>query len=293
MSRNDDPTRAREIVIERQFAAPRALVFREWLAAESLREWFAPDTYVTTASAVDPRPGGKWRLDFRSESGHTYVEHGEFHEIDEPNRLVFTLTQVDGGKSYAETLVTVTFTERAGGTHMHFLQAGFESAERRDGNAEGWLGCFEKLSRLLSNERSEREIRELFATWFALSSARDIEGTMAPIAKHVVSYEHIVPLQYDGVDAVRAVCQQGFDLAKGELSWTIPDLQVIVRDDIAVTWGLNCMEFQEPGQPKQTSFSRGTRIFQRIDGRWQMIHQHVSYPFDHKTGRAVADLRPE
>jgi len=39
-------------------------------------------------------------------------------------------------------------------------------------------------------------------------------------------------------------------------------------------------------------WSRGTRIFQRRDGRWQMIHQHVSFPYDQETGRAVLSIEP-
>ncbi|KAA6224470.1 hypothetical protein CP973_16690 [Streptomyces albofaciens JCM 4342] len=43
---------------------------------------------------------------------------------------------------------------------------------------------------------------------------------------------------------------------------------------------------------KEESWSRGTRVFQRRDGEWQMIHQRVSYPYDLETGAARADLRP-
>ena len=66
----------------------------------------------------------------------------------------------------------------------------------------------------------------------------------------------------------------------------LPDLKVIVRDDIAVTWGLNHMQAQEPGKERFASWSRGTRVMQRIDGEWKMIHQHLSYPYDPRTGQA-------
>lgn len=139
-----------EIVIEREFEAPRALVFREWLSEESLRDWFAPDTYVTTACVVDARPGGEYRVDYRSETGHVFSERGTFLEIDEPNRLVLTLTHVDKGKSGPETRITVSFADSSAGTHVSFRQTGFASREHRDANAEGWLGCFAKLARRLT-----------------------------------------------------------------------------------------------------------------------------------------------
>ncbi|MET8838873.1 nuclear transport factor 2 family protein [Streptomyces rubiginosohelvolus] len=40
------------------------------------------------------------------------------------------------------------------------------------------------------------------------------------------------------------------------------------------------------------SWSRGTRVLQRQNGKWAMIHQHVSYPYDPRTGEARTDLRP-
>ncbi len=73
---------------------------------------------------------------------------------------------------------------------------------------------------------------------------------MSRIAGDCVSYEHIAPLQYDGIDAIREVCRNGFDAMKGELQVDLPGLKVIVRDDIAVTWGLNHMQAQEPGKER-------------------------------------------
>jgi uncharacterized protein YndB with AHSA1/START domain len=138
-----------EILIEREFDAPRALVFREWLHEESIRDWFAPDTYVTTACSVDAKPGGSYHIEYRSNDGHVFTEHGVFQEIEEPKRLVLTLTQVHDGRSGPETRVTVTFADSAGRTHMSFRQTGFDSTARRDANAEGWQGCFTKLGRRL------------------------------------------------------------------------------------------------------------------------------------------------
>lgn len=146
---------------------------------------------------------------------------------------------------------------------------------------------------MAADERqSTREIEQLFDTWFEASAARDIDAVMRPIAAEVVSYEHDAPLQHLGVDAVRAVCQEGFDYMEGEFRWDVPDLQVIVRGDIVVTWGLNHMRATKPDGSSIDQWSRGTRVFQRIEGRWQMIHQHVSFPYDPATGRAVTNATP-
>lgn len=138
----------------------------------------------------------------------------------------------------------------------------------------------------------EAELRELHEAWFAASARRDIKASMAPIARDVVSYEHSGPLYFAGIEAVRAVCQQGFDDAIGDLQWSVPDLKVVADGDLAVAWGLNHMLARQNGATTMDMWSRGTRIFRRIDGRWQMVHQHVSFPFDPATGKAVLDATP-
>lgn len=139
---------------------------------------------------------------------------------------------------------------------------------------------------------AEEEIRKVFQAWSKETQAKDIDGLMSHIADDVVSYEHDAPLQYIGVDKVREVCQNGFNSVEGEFGLDFPDLKIMVRDDIAVTWGLNHMQVQEPSGKKIDNWSRGTRIFQKIDDEWKVIHQHVSFPYDPESGEAKIDLTP-
>ncbi|MPY87808.1 MAG: SRPBCC domain-containing protein [Luteitalea sp.] len=133
------------------FEAPRERVFRNWVEPDHVRTWFAPDGFAVTVCEIDARPGGRWRVEYRSDSGVTYLEHGEFHEVVHPERLVFSLMQEDGsGHSRASTVVTVTFAQKGAKTEVTFHQTGFDSAATRDGNAEGWKECFHKLERHLA-----------------------------------------------------------------------------------------------------------------------------------------------
>ncbi|WP_066943345.1 SgcJ/EcaC family oxidoreductase [Microtetraspora fusca] len=139
---------------------------------------------------------------------------------------------------------------------------------------------------------AEREVRLLHERWFAGTAARDLDGLTAAIAQDVVSYEHDAPLRHLGVEAVREVCRQGLDAAgDAAVSWDVPDLEIVVRDDLAVAWGLNRVRGAEPGGRIAESWSRGTRVFARRDGTWLMIHQHLSFPYDPATGEARTDLR--
>jgi uncharacterized protein (TIGR02246 family) len=142
------------------------------------------------------------------------------------------------------------------------------------------------------NAAGEQEVRDLHENWFARTRAKDLNGLMEPITDNVVSYEHDAPLRYVGIDAVRKVCKQGLDAASGSVSWDVPDLEVLVRGELAVAWGLNRMRVEQADGTLIESWSRGTRIFQKSDGTWSLIHQHLSYPYDPTTSQGRTDLRP-
>lgn len=143
------------------------------------------------------------------------------------------------------------------------------------------------------DDAAEQEVRRLHRRWFADTVAKDLDGMMAAIADDVVSYEHEAPLQYHGVEAVREVCARGLDAsAEADVSWDVPDLKILVREDLAVTWGLNHVRVEQADGRTFDSWSRGTRVFERKDGAWEMIHQHLSVPYDPATGEAKTDLHP-
>lgn len=143
-----------------------------------------------------------------------------------------------------------------------------------------WLVQHEHHSFTLSPDPygGERSVREIHQGWFADTEAKNLDGVMSHIAADVISYEHEAPLEYLGADQVREMCRTGLEQTTGTVTWTVPDLTVIARDDLAVAWGLNHMTAQEPDGATMEEWSRGTRIFRRQHGEWVMIHQHVSYP---------------
>lgn len=136
-----------ELTISRSFDAPRALVFEQWLSAEAIGEWFPPADWEAVSAEMDARPGGKWRAEYRSGRGQSFVEFGVLREIVPYQRIVMSLTQFDGGTEGPETLIVVTFEDEPGGrTLMRFRQTGFDTPERRDGVQAGWGTCLDKLA---------------------------------------------------------------------------------------------------------------------------------------------------
>jgi ketosteroid isomerase-like protein len=122
-------------------------------------------------------------------------------------------------------------------------------------------------------EVSAAEVRAVHERWSDRTAAKDLDGLMEHIAADVVSYEQAGPLRYVGVDEVREVCQHGLESAPGRIELDFPDLAVRVDGDLAVTWGLDRVVADGV-----ETWSRGTRVFQRLDGAWRMVHQHLSVP---------------
>lgn len=139
------------------------------------------------------------------------------------------------------------------------------------------------------SDSGSAEVRALHGRWFLDTAAGDLDALMAPIADDVVSYEHEQPLQYVGADSVRQVCRRGLEASSERVTWDVPDLKIVARGDLAVGWGLDRVRIERSDGSAVEHWSRGTRVFQRIDGSWQMIHQHVSYPYDPESGIARTD----
>jgi uncharacterized protein (TIGR02246 family) len=156
---------------------------------------------------------------------------------------------------------------------------------RKEG--ERWLVTHEHHSFPDASLADADAVRALHRRWYAATAAKDLDGIMDGIADDVVSYEHEAPLVHNGAGAVREVCRSGLEASTGTVNWGVPDLEVVVDGDLAVGWGLNRVTADG-----REWWSRGTRVFRRRAGRWEMTHQHVSYPYDPATGAALTDLHP-
>jgi uncharacterized protein YndB with AHSA1/START domain len=105
-----------EIVIEREFDAPRHLVFEAITKPEHIPHWWGPREWPVTSVSIDLRVGGRWHYAAKnSVHGAEMGMGGEYREIVPPERIVSTET-LDGTPGH--TLNTVVLTEKNGRTTM-------------------------------------------------------------------------------------------------------------------------------------------------------------------------------
>ncbi|QTN00308.1 SRPBCC domain-containing protein [Sediminibacillus dalangtanensis] len=112
----------RELVIERIFDAPRELVFKVFTDPDHLENWWGPEGWTTTNYKTDIQPGGVWHFCMRSSDGQESWGKALYHEIDVPERIVYTdvFSNEEGNtvESMPEMLVTLTFIEYKGKTKI-------------------------------------------------------------------------------------------------------------------------------------------------------------------------------
>ena len=79
----------RQILITREFDAPKHLVFKAWTTPDLVRRWWPTDRGEMTVCEIDLRVGGTWRYVMVTETGFEVGFHGEFRELvpDETDRL--------------------------------------------------------------------------------------------------------------------------------------------------------------------------------------------------------------
>lgn len=118
-----------EILITREFDAPRHLVYRAWTTPNLVERWWSGLRGEVTSVEIDLRVGGTWRYVMIAHGGFEVAFHGEYREIVPNERIVST--EVYEGMPDGEALDTVTFAEAAGRTHLTILVQ-HRSREDRD-----------------------------------------------------------------------------------------------------------------------------------------------------------------
>ena len=144
-----------EVTLTRIFDAPRSLVFEAWTDPVHMAKWWGPESFTNPVCELDTRPGGKIRIDMRAPDGIVYPMIGTFHEIEKPERLVFTTVAQDHkGNALLEGRTTVTFEDLGAKTKITVQSSAIGiaagAAEMLKGMEYGWTQSLVRLEALVS-----------------------------------------------------------------------------------------------------------------------------------------------
>jgi len=141
-----------EIVMTREFDAPRRLIFEAFTRPEHLRRWWGPRYLTLTVCEVDLRPGGAWRFVQRTPDGQEFGFRGVYQEIVPPVRLAYTF--IFEPMPEHDAVVTVVLEERNGKTTLTETTR-HKTRDGRDGHLnsgmeDGSTDSFNRLDELLA-----------------------------------------------------------------------------------------------------------------------------------------------
>ena len=108
-----------QILITREFDAPKQLVYKAWTTPELVKRWWHANRGEVTVVEIDLRVGGAWRYVMVADDGFEVGFHGEYRELV-PDELI-VCTEVYEGMPDGEALTTMTFTEADGRTTLTLL----------------------------------------------------------------------------------------------------------------------------------------------------------------------------
>lgn len=153
--------------ITRHIKAPRAAVYRTLLDASAVAKWKVPDGMTCHVHEFDVREGGAIRVSLTYEeptgtgktTAHTDTYHGRFVKLV-PNEQIVEIDEfeTDDPALRGEMVITVTLTDRDGGTELVAVHDGLPEGVSPQDNELGWAMSIAKLAALVEAEvKGERE----------------------------------------------------------------------------------------------------------------------------------------
>ena len=133
----------RRLTLVYSLKAPTAKVYAALTDPEKIVRWWGPDTGPTVSATADVRPGGHFKVVFRTEDGREYTNYGVYREVVKDEKLVFTWHHPEAPER--DSLVTVLLKAVDGGTELTLIHEGLPDEKTRDSHRDGWKGALNKL----------------------------------------------------------------------------------------------------------------------------------------------------
>ena len=135
-----------EFVLDREFDAPRELVWRAWTDPEFLQRWYGPGV-ETVIHKFDLEPEGVWLNEMKMSAGSDFQKI-IFKEVVEPERLVWHHCSADNAWNVTANpmmpdwprilLTTVNFEDRGDKTNVRLCQVPLDATDAE-------IACFARM----------------------------------------------------------------------------------------------------------------------------------------------------
>ncbi|QDT98790.1 SgcJ/EcaC family oxidoreductase [Gimesia aquarii] len=146
-----------------------------------------------------------------------------------------------------------------------------EVAERNN-NAQG-----------IPASKDEDEIRSLAKAWSGSLESKDVDAMLTGYSEDILLYDVKPPYRLKGLEAYRANWEACLPYFPAKMKSEHRDFTVTVDGDVAFAHGLHHVVPIDEESPVGQTWLRITIGYQRTEGEWRVMHEHVSVPFDPMT----------
>lgn len=137
----------------------------------------------------------------------------------------------------------------------------------------------------------ETRIRERVERWIQALRAQDLDALMALYAPDVVTFDLMPPSQVFGADRYRKNFERWFAGMPGPIDYEMQDLRILVDGSVGFCHSVNHVTGTRVTGEKADYWVRVTVGFEKRDGEWMIVHDHISMPFEMDSMKAVPELR--
>lgn len=143
-----------------------------------------------------------------------------------------------------------------------------------------------------SRKVEQAAFAELLESRVEACRAKDIDRLMSLYSSDIVYYDIVLPHKFVGADAVRENFLRWFAEYEGDIGLETHDQAITVNGDVGFAYMLHADSGTRRGGQDMTVWLRSTVAARLVDDRWQITHEHVSFPINPEDWSAVVDSPP-
>lgn len=138
---------------------------------------------------------------------------------------------------------------------------------------------------------NEAQVRQLISDQQRAICSKNVDQIMSHYANDIVVFDVKPPFQTQGKVAWRQVWEECLPYFPDTFEMETRDLNISVSEDLAVAHWLFRFTGEE-NHPAMQTWMRVTAVVKKNQGEWQILHEHLSVPFNPETSQAAFTLNP-
>jgi uncharacterized protein (TIGR02246 family) len=144
-----------------------------------------------------------------------------------------------------------------------------------------------------SGGKDKAQIEALFQQYLKAFNAKDTNAIMALYSStDLFVFDVVPPREYPSWDAYKKDFEGLFAAFPGPVENKLTDLSITTTGTMAYAHNIQTAVFTAKDGSKLTLVVRVSDVLRKINGKWLIVHEHVSVPVDLATGKAVLQSTP-